>query len=938
MTAGHPQSRTAGVRVVLHGDGAHGDAVRHALAADPRIDLTVAEATGDGEPTTSGDESIARNGESTACNDVTVHCLSIEADDRTALESAVTNLAGPALVVLPAAAEDDTIAAVRDAGAAAVLVGVDESLPERLAWLAGAGAGDGSDRPTRETVSETIAALGDPVCVVDHRWRVRTATSAFADLTGAAGEPFEGKTLWVACPALRSLADRCWRAVQSGERTTFETGLPGGRVDVTLVPLADGLAVRLRDLSERTAATEAVDRYERILETIDDGIYTLDENFRIVEVNEAVTELTGYDRSELVGSHSTMLADESVILEAGTVIQEILTGERDDGRLDVELETAEGDRLPVETRFSALSFADGSHGSVGVIRDIRDRKRYERTLTALNSSVHELFRAGTAAEVGETVVETATRVLELTSVVVYRYDEEAGELRPSAVAGPGNAPPVGPGDGVLWESFVEGEATRVAAAESLDGWNDLAAASDADPAGDGGLAIPLGAYGLLATVTANDSPRGQTTLTRLLAANAEAALDRVDRSVELERRKEELAHRNRELTHLNRFNELLREVNRVLVEADSREEIERAVCERLVESPAIAFAWMGTSDRSTESVSPRAWAGTERGYLDYLTDPATDCEDEPSHVAARTGDTTVVENVAVDVQRREWRRRALDRGFAAVTSVPLTYNDYRYGVLTVYATDREAFDGDTRLKFEELGVTTANAINGAEAKESLHTGSVVELDLRVTSPNALLFRVARAVGDEVRLEGIVPKSDGSTLHYLTLTGDADVEALSSLAAVESARAIVERDGGTLVEVRSDEETLPSRVADLGGGLRRLVADDGALEVVVELAPGADVREFVETLRETYPDTQLGAKRTRERAVETHRAFRATLEDALTDRQFEVLRTAYLSGYFAWPRERNGQEIAASLDVAQPTFARHLRVAEQKLLERLLDVE
>lgn len=135
------------------------------------------------------------------------------------------------------------------------------------------------------------------------------------------------------------------------------------------------------------------------------------------------------------------------------------------------------------------------------------------------------------------------------------------------------------------------------------------------------------------------------------------------------------------------------------------------------------------------------------------------------------------------------------------------------------------------------------------------------------------------------------------------------------------------------------ETLDTVVSAENVGVpRRPLGLEPSVDVV--LVDGLDglARCVVETLRETYPDTQLGAKRTRERAVETHRAFRATLEDALTDRQFEVLRTAYLSGYFAWPRERNGQEIAASLDVAQPTFARHLRVAEQKLLDRLLDVE
>jgi len=49
-----------------------------------------------------------------------------------------------------------------------------------------------------------------------------------------------------------------------------------------------------------------------------------------------------------------------------------------------------------------------------------------------------------------------------------------------------------------------------------------------------------------------------------------------------------------------------------------------------------------------------------------------------------------------------------------------------------------------------------------------------------------------------------------------------------------------------------------------------------------------------------------------------------------------LQTAYFSGYFDWPRERTGEEVAASLGITQSTFNNHLRTAERKLLDRLLD--
>lgn len=58
-------------------------------------------------------------------------------------------------------------------------------------------------------------------------------------------------------------------------------------------------------------------------------------------------------------------------------------------------------------------------------------------------------------------------------------------------------------------------------------------------------------------------------------------------------------------------------------------------------------------------------------------------------------------------------------------------------------------------------------------------------------------------------------------------------------------------------------------------------------------------------------------------------------DRLTDRQCEVLRTAYDMGYFERPRDANARAVAESLDIAPSTFAEHLAAAQRKLLEETL---
>ncbi|WP_313690401.1 helix-turn-helix domain-containing protein [Halobellus marinus] len=57
---------------------------------------------------------------------------------------------------------------------------------------------------------------------------------------------------------------------------------------------------------------------------------------------------------------------------------------------------------------------------------------------------------------------------------------------------------------------------------------------------------------------------------------------------------------------------------------------------------------------------------------------------------------------------------------------------------------------------------------------------------------------------------------------------------------------------------------------------------------------------------------------------------------MTERQQEAARTAYFSGFFDWPREHSGEEVASMMDISQTTFTQHLRAAEKKLFAALFD--
>jgi len=113
------------------------------------------------------------------------------------------------------------------------------------------------------------------------------------------------------------------------------------------------------------------------------------------------------------------------------------------------------------------------------------------------------------------------------------------------------------------------------------------------------------------------------------------------------------------------------------------------------------------------------------------------------------------------------------------------------------------------------------------------------------------------------------------------------------------------------------------------------AEDGVLLLTLHLPDLERLRDIVSALDGTADRVEVrylvhGASRGDEVSDRT-----LVDRDRLTDRQCEVLRTAYRMGYFERPRDANASAVADALDIAPSTFAEHLATAQRKLLEETL---
>ncbi|WP_132058099.1 PAS domain S-box protein [Halorussus amylolyticus] len=126
-----------------------------------------------------------------------------------------------------------------------------------------------------------------------------------------------------------------------------------------------------------------LERYETIVETVEDGVYALDADERFVMVNDAFLEMTGYDRDELLGRHASVVHSDEVNERAAEMSKQV-EDELGSVTLELELRAKNGETIPIESRFGPYRSDDGEFARTGVTRDITERKERERELEAQN--------------------------------------------------------------------------------------------------------------------------------------------------------------------------------------------------------------------------------------------------------------------------------------------------------------------------------------------------------------------------------------------------------------------------------------------------------------------------------------------------------------------------------------------------------------------------
>ncbi|ELY47092.1 PAS domain S-box protein [Natronorubrum bangense] len=274
-------------------------------------------------------------------------------------------------------------------------------------------------------LEQTLNRVTDAFNAIDTDWNFTYVNERASELLNAEDRELVGKNVWEEYPsAAGSTFERQYRqAMETQETVTFEEYSPvaDAWLEVAVYPSETGLSVYFRDISERKARERRLKQFERIVETVNDGVYVTDGEGTFVFVNDAFVSMAEQTRQELLGSHGSVFFGDRFVDTDEAEWHELVAGERDSVEFETAVTGPGSETHTVQNKFVPLEM-DGETGRVGVTRDITDRKARERALEESNERLEQFAYAAS-----HDLQEPLRMVSSYLQLIDRRYTDELDE-------------------------------------------------------------------------------------------------------------------------------------------------------------------------------------------------------------------------------------------------------------------------------------------------------------------------------------------------------------------------------------------------------------------------------------------------------------------------------------------------------------------------------
>lgn len=182
---------------------------------------------------------------------------------------------------------------------------------------------------------------------------------------------------------------------------------------------------------ELSRKTEQIHENEQNLrsffDTVDYFLFVLDQQGRILKVNQTVSRRLGYSEDELLGCHVLQVHPEDRRDEAAAIVQQMITGAAE--HCPIPLKCRDSSLIPVETRVFTGTWA-GNPALFGISKDISalqaSEEQYRRLFSEMMSAmlVAEVLFDETGAPVNYRLLQANPAVRQLTG---WDYTEHIGK-------------------------------------------------------------------------------------------------------------------------------------------------------------------------------------------------------------------------------------------------------------------------------------------------------------------------------------------------------------------------------------------------------------------------------------------------------------------------------------------------------------------------------
>jgi two-component system NtrC family sensor kinase len=254
---------------------------------------------------------------------------------------------------------------------------------------------------------QSIAELGnDGILVFDESHQIEFANCMASEITGYSNKELLKRTVLslLSKPHQSFIEDLFVHPERYGEKTCTEAQLltSGGEVkeaEICIALAKTPLGVRkgyayLRDITESKRMErkiwEATHQFEKIAEMGDDGIVVFDQAFKIIFANQMASEIIGIPKEILIRRNFfTVIGKEDKEFLEGTVTRGVGIGEK--LCTEMTILTPQGHDKDAEVCIALTKSDAGEVKTYAYIRDITERKKFERELKGSEEKLRNLF-------------------------------------------------------------------------------------------------------------------------------------------------------------------------------------------------------------------------------------------------------------------------------------------------------------------------------------------------------------------------------------------------------------------------------------------------------------------------------------------------------------------------------------------------------------------